>query len=169
MADSEGEQGGGLPISAVSTEPESACNSVAYSNDTRMERRGLSGRQRTRQRFAWESVCKMAGSRCELRGALRPEPGEDQQLQAVYDQRQYPCVFPPSRDDYVSWTAVAEVDSSLMPCTEREVCFVANGVPARLVRRRRVAILKGLGNAVVPQVAYAVIKTALEAFLGDEV
>lgn len=68
----------------------------------------------------------------------------------------YPFRFPPARNDFRGWATVAGVDASLMPCVEREVCRVADGIPSKLVRRRRSArnaTLKALGNAIVPEVA----------------
>lgn len=73
--------------------------------------------------------------------------------------------FPPARNDFRSWAAVAEVDPALMPCVEREVRDVADGLSGRLVRRRRStrnATLKGLGNAIVPQIAYLFMKAIQE-------
>lgn len=74
-------------------------------------------------------------------------------------------VFPPGRTDYRSWAAVAQVDASLVPSVEREVCDVADGDARRLARRRRStrnAALKAIGNALVPQVAYCVIRAAID-------
>lgn len=61
--------------------------------------------------------------------------------------------FPPARNDFRGWAAVASVDATLMPCVERDVRDVVDGIPIKLVRRRRNATLKALGNAIVPQVA----------------
>lgn len=74
--------------------------------------------------------------------------------------RQCLPTFPPARNDYGAWATIAELDASLMPCVERDVCDVDDGISARLVRRRRRArnaTLKGLGNSIVPQVAYLFI------------
>jgi hypothetical protein len=73
--------------------------------------------------------------------------------------------FPPARNDWDGWAVIAEHLPELLPATEPEVCNLADGVSARLVRRRRSArnaTLKALGNAIVPEVAYQFIKAILE-------
>ena len=100
-------------------------------------------------------------------------------------------VFPPKRNEYASWSAVARVDTSYMPCTERKVHKLADGVSLESFRgsesadeetpeeneiesnegatifkgreysRTRNAILKALGNSIVPQIAYAFIQAIL--------
>jgi DNA (cytosine-5)-methyltransferase 1 len=69
----------------------------------------------------------------------------------------YPFPFPPRPDDFRSWAAVASLDPSLMPCTQRGDDHLAHGLSKDMVRRRRRtrnATLKALGNSIVPQVAY---------------
>jgi site-specific DNA-cytosine methylase len=64
--------------------------------------------------------------------------------------------FPPARNDFRGWAAALSVDASLAPCVESPFCDGSHGLSARLVRRRRAtrnAVLKGLGNSIIPAVA----------------
>lgn len=76
--------------------------------------------------------------------------------------------FPPGLNDYRGWSAVAEMDASLMPCVEREVRNMVDGLPSGLVRRRRKtrtdssirnATVKALGNSIVPACAVPFLLT----------
>jgi DNA-cytosine methyltransferase len=97
----------------------------------------------------------------------RPEQQEQDEPRlcgAPNDRGRVPY-FPPCRTDYRSWASVASVDASLMPCVEREVRGMDDGLSAGLVRRRRSArnaTLKALGNAIVPQIAYCVLSAMIE-------
>jgi DNA (cytosine-5)-methyltransferase 1 len=64
------------------------------------------------------------------------------------------CFWPPSPDDLHLW-------SQLPPLAQPSIRRCTDGVPAGLVRDRR-KVLKALGNAVVPQVAYWVGRRVLE-------
>ena len=66
--------------------------------------------------------------------------------------------FPPARNDFRGWGAVAEVDASQMPCVEREIRRKTNGVSGRLVGTRNQR-LKALGNSIVPQCAVPFLLT----------
>ena len=71
--------------------------------------------------------------------------------------------FPPGPE--ADWSGIPQ---EFWP-VESRVCVLADGVPPELVRRRRdagkrAAILKSLGNAVVPAVAEAIIKSILATF-----
>ena len=69
--------------------------------------------------------------------------------------------FPPARNDYDGWAAVASVDAAKMPCVESEVCRLADEFSIDVVRRRRRtrnATLKALGNAICPAVAELFLK-----------
>jgi DNA (cytosine-5)-methyltransferase 1 len=70
--------------------------------------------------------------------------------------------WPPAPGDSEGWS---RVDREFWPI-EPEVRAEAHGSPGRLVRRRRNLILKSLGNALVPQVAYLFLKYIREA-MGD--
>ena len=69
--------------------------------------------------------------------------------------------FPPARNDYDGWAAVASMDAAKMPCVESEVCRLADEFSRDVVRRRRRtrnATLKALGNSIVPAVAELFLK-----------
>ncbi len=70
--------------------------------------------------------------------------------------------FPPAKFDFDAWATIATVDPACMPSSERDICDMANGVSARLVRRRRRHQLEALGDAIVPQVAYLWFRSILQ-------
>ena len=81
--------------------------------------------------------------------------------EGLEDEREYLPRFPPARNDYDGWAAVASMDASKMPCVESEVCRLADEFSRQLVRRRRRtrnATLKALGNAICPAVAELFLK-----------
>lgn len=70
------------------------------------------------------------------------------------------AVFPPGPADLDAWRMVLELHPELAPAqTESVVCRMADGLPERLGRRWRRRALKGLGNAVVPQVGQLIGET----------
>jgi DNA (cytosine-5)-methyltransferase 1 len=113
--------------------------------------------------------CTVSDTRCELRESRASKrPGSDTQakrcstsnddkrcgedvadtnIKDAQGQRQEPIGIKPQFRDvsYESWWAV-----------EPDICRVANGIPARVDR------LRGLGNAVVPQVAEYVGRMVIE-------
>lgn len=70
------------------------------------------------------------------------------------------ATFCPRPFDYTGWRMVLEVRPELAPAqTQSVVCRMADGLPERLGRRWRRRALKGLGNAVVPQVGQLIGET----------
>ncbi|MEM1183679.1 MAG: DNA cytosine methyltransferase [Planctomycetota bacterium] len=71
--------------------------------------------------------------------------------------------FPPGPGNYSGWRRVLESDPDLAPATpvERQICRVADGLPDRVGRRWRKGALRGLGNAVVVDVAEMIGSTIL--------
>lgn len=74
--------------------------------------------------------------------------------------------FPPARNDFRGWAAVARMDASQMPCVERLVRGGTNGLSKRVdgitgsMRNHR---LKALGNSIVPQCAVPFLLTIANA------
>jgi len=68
--------------------------------------------------------------------------------------------FPPGPADLARWRMVLELHPELAPAQAQSVvCRMADGLPERLGRRWRRRALKGLGNAVVPQVGLLIGET----------
>jgi site-specific DNA-cytosine methylase len=98
--------------------------------------------------------CEALADGAGIHGKILLQPGRS--LKASPDARRGRDSFPPARNDFRGWAAALSVDASLAPCVEREICTGSHELPARLVRRRRTtrnAILKGLGNSIIPAVA----------------
>lgn len=146
---------------------------IGYSAEPFVVGAGDIGATHSRQRV-W-IVAIRAGENPQLGDASRAGAGEGEPLpfrgeSGRADSPSQGMGFPPARGDFRGWEAVATLDSSFMPCVEREVRGVVDGIPDRvdgLTRSHRRARLFALGNSVVPHVAYLFLRVVLRLMGGQ--
>lgn len=71
--------------------------------------------------------------------------------------------WPPGPEERDKWAEVLKRWPELAPAIESQIRNLAYGTTSKLVRRNRVSILKGLGNAVVPLLAEFIGNLILDA------
>ncbi len=86
----------------------------------------------------------------------------------------YPFPFPPAPEDFDRWESVARTHPHLLPCVERKLLPVADGLSPESLRQRRSAfraesrkrnaMIKALGNALVPACARPILAGIKELF-----